>query len=244
MGQSPRRLERVIPAPSAEVISSMAFLADRPLTGRDRLAIAVALANEGPTAELTAIEARRTLRELTKLDRVGRANVWVAMRSSLHAVERAMGSSRVVLGVLHRLDPVLVYPASTGDVVVTERSVRDWVLLRNLVTGFAGDQVPPDVNGRLLRHVLVDPSGFPASIAIRQRVGQAPVARAAIETMLGSCTAELRGEMEASLVGLDGNDVELVDQQIERLWVAAELKRLVRVARPRGGAAPTVPDRA
>ncbi len=228
MRTSSGALERLLPVPPAEVVASMAFLADRPLTDHDRWTIAVALAHEGPTAELTAIESRRTLRELSKLDRVGRAGVWLAMRSSLHAVERAMGRSQVVLGVLHRHDPVLVYPASTGDLVITERSVRDWVLLRNLVTDLAGLDDPPDVNGRLLRHALIDPAGFPASTVLRHRVGQAPVARAAIELMLGACGDDLLAEITASLAGIDEHDVELVDQQIERLWVGAELKRLVR----------------
>ena len=222
-----------LPPPAPEIVAWMSFLAGRPLGSGDVRAMAVALLQEGPTAELTAIEARRVLRALTPLDDVGRANAWLGLRSQIHAIERAAGCSRIVLGVLHRHDPVLVLPTSVGEPVITERSARDWVLLRNLVAGLAGDRQPSDVNGRLLRHALVDPEAYPGSIPIRQRAGQAPVARAAIEAMLHQAPGELVTEISRSLNGLDPDDVEVVDQQIERLWLAAELKRLARVARAR-----------
>ncbi|MEL6984631.1 MAG: hypothetical protein AAFO29_19540 [Actinomycetota bacterium] len=217
--------------PRPEIVAWMSFLAGQPLADGDIRAIASALFLEGPAAELTAIEARRVLRALTPLDTIGRASAWVALRSNIHAAEQAIGWSRVVNGVLHRHDPVLVPPSSFGDSVVTERSVRDWVLLRNLVTSLARVEQLNDVNGRLLRHALIDPHALPRSIPIRQRVGQAPIARAAIEAMLDGASAELAAGIAEGLVGLDPNDIEVVDQQIERLWLAAELKRLVRVAR-------------
>ncbi len=218
-----------LPEPRPEIVAWMSFLADRPLTGPDRLVIAAALRGEGPLAELTGIEARRVLRELSTLDTVGRANAWVGLRSQIHAIEAATGWSRIVLGVLHRHDPVILAPDSLGVPVITERSVRDWVLLRNLVAGLAQARAASDVNGSLLRHALVDPEALPATIPLRQRVGQAPVARAAIEAMLDAGPPEFVERIAESLTGLDADDVEAVDQRIERLWLAAELKRLVGV---------------
>lgn len=237
---APNPVDRAAPRVPPEILLWVAFLAGHRPTAKDRAIISTALASQGPLSVLTLIEARRALRELAQLDDVGRAHAWVAMRTSAHVVEQSTGYVRLALGVLHRRDPVVVRPDGFGYPVVTERSLRAWSDMRDLVIALAGfgddrpDHERPTGGVEGLRSYLAEHGETPGAITTRRRVGHGPVARAAIEAMIDDADEELRAGIEASVASLDPTDVDAVDAHVERLWSGAELRRLVRVvgARP------------
>lgn len=218
----------------ADVAAWMAFLAGRRLHETDLASIAAALAEEGPMAELSAIEARRTLRVLDRFDEVARAHAWLYLRTTIHRSEQATGITTRALAVLHRHDPVLL-PIRDGLPLITKRCIDDWASLRTVVAGLA---TPEDELGSFepfdsgaLRAALLTPIPEDLGvIALRRRVGHAPIARASIAELLRD-PADLQ-RIASSLAGLQPVTSDQLDRQIIRLWTVAELRRLDRTLRP------------
>ncbi|MEM9133738.1 MAG: hypothetical protein AAF962_17045 [Actinomycetota bacterium] len=226
---SPGEAETALPP---EVLAWAGFLAGCRLNALDHTVLGAVLAAEGPLAVFTLNEARRALRELEGLDRVGRAHCWVAMRTAIHAAEATMGHVRLSLGVLHRHDPVVVPPDGVGYPVVTERSVAAWSDLRRTVCELAGvEGAPSEIDVGDLRRDLRERGATPGALQIRRRVGHGPVAQAAVDAVLAGADAELRRGIEVGAAALDPTDVEQLDAHIERLWTGAELDRLTTVVR-------------
>lgn len=226
----------IVPDPS--VLAWMAFLANHRLDATDRVTIAAALVEEGPLAELSAIEARRTMRRLDALDGAARAQAWLYQRTVIHRSERTTGIARRAVEVLHRHDPVIV-PDRDGWPMITTRSLQDWEVLRAVVRNLAQperERAADDAvwtiqdTGPLQAELEAPVEDDLSRIELRRRVGNAPMARAAIAELVRH-----RPDMERltrSLNGLDSADTEAVDAQILRLWIVAELRRLDRAVRP------------
>lgn len=222
----PDRIIRVVPRPPTDVLKWLSFLAASPLDERAVTTIAASLAAEGPLAVLTHIEATRALADLQPLDDVGRAHCWVAMRTSIHRMERTTGESKVALGVLHRLDPVHV-PSGAGQPIVTDRSLKDWWSVRNLVADLAGLGPTSGKERRAMRAALSD--GRRLRPDVRNRIGHAPIIRAAIFALLSGMEQSGVDEVAASLAWLASDEARAtpsLDREIERLWLGAELHRL------------------
>lgn len=220
--------------PPEELIAWLSFLAVDRLDQRDLLAVTAALAAEGPLAELTIIETRRTLAELSALDPVGLAEAWVAQRSLIDAGEQMAGTAQVVAGVLHRHDPVVVPGAWPDRPVITDRSIGDWVALRRTVTRLAGAEHAFEGEPAELRASLLDSSAL-ATIDLRHRVARAPIVRAAVTGMVRAASPAELDRLGRTAAQLDPADRGAVDRWIDRLWLVAELKRLGRSVRPSDG---------
>lgn len=227
---SPDHLIRVVPRPPTDVLKWLSFLAASPLDEQAVRTIATSLASEGPLAALTHIEAGRALANLAPLDDVGRANCWVAMRTSIHRMEQTTGESKIALGVLHRLDPVRV-PAGATHPVVTERSLKDWWSVRDLVADLAG--LPPTSrrDRRATRAALA--GGRLLRPDVRNRVAHAPIIRASVFALLSGMERTGVDEVAASLEWLATGEATPVslDREIERMWLGAELHRLADALR-------------
>lgn len=221
----PNRIIRVVPRPPTNVLKWLSFLAASPLDEGAVTTIANSLASEGPLAALTHIEATRALANLEPLDDVGRAHCWVALRTSIHHMAQTSGMSKIALGVLHRLDPVRV-PGGAGQPIVTERSLKDWWSVRDLVADLAG--LPPTFcsERRPMRAALVGGSRLRPDV--RNRVGHAPIIRASIFALLSGMDQTGVDEVAASVAWLASEESGPVslDREIERLWLGAELHRL------------------
>lgn len=223
-----------LPPPTDALVQWLSFLAADRLDEHDLAAVSAALANEGPLAELTAIEARQAVAHLSSLDTVGRAQAWLAQRSTIDLGEQTSGTTRVVGGVLHRRDPVLVGGDWPDRPVITERSVGDWLALRHIVSRLAGHPEAPVGERGDLRSSVVDATSLDV-VTRRHRVAQAPIARAAIVDSLRSAESTEVDRLSHTAAQLDLADLDAVDSWIGRLWLVAELRRLGRVGGTRPG---------
>ena len=225
------RIIRVIPRPHDDILMWVSFLAVSPLDERDVTAIGSAIASEGPMATLTHLEAQRALADLAPLDDVGRAHSWIATRTAIHTMENFAGASKIMLGVLHRHDPVYVAD-DFGTPIITDRSVKDWWTVTNVVADLAGLPQASLAERNALRNLLRD-GGRRLRPDVRNRIGHAPVIRAAIFELLAANDGDGTDDIARSLAWLhDTDDDFALHREVERLWLGAELHRLARTIGP------------
>lgn len=194
--------------PPDAIVEWMSFLAGRPVGNRDLPTLTTSLSGELGT--LIPIEAGRAVVRLRTMDDWQRAHAWIEARSQIHRAERHAGQSRPVLGILHRLDPVLLWPTADYG-VVTKRSLRDWRFVCRLVGAPNPTPTQPTDLAALSART---------GIALRTRLAHAPVIRAAI-TMAGSSPPP----MEWVDIPAAPNPTAAL-ARIDRMWLAAELRRL------------------